>query len=205
MNTNRIENIEIFQALEEFKKLDHKIIMNISVAVEDTNGRKYDFSYADLAEIEAKIRPSLESCRLSYIQTVCEDCSVITTLIHLPSQQTISSKSSFPMEPGHTYQSYGQAITYLRRYSLVSMLGLRAEQDSDANTADGNKATFKVNGKPKLDHDRMQMMVDYLKAGKVKEVERSINKYDLTDSQRLSLTTLINHHKSQATMEEANV
>lgn len=205
MNILKTENKELLLALSNFKCEDHGIVLDVDVKVQGPDGRTYNFSYASLKEIETKVLPFLKKHGLMYIQTVSTGCSVHTTLFHIPSGEYIESASSFPLEPNHSYQSYGQAITYLKRYALVAMLGLKAESDDDANNSDGNKASFKVNGKPKLDEDRFRTMVSFITAGKVADVEKSINKYDLTDTQKTALTSMINAKKAELTKKEAGV
>lgn len=196
MQNKTITNLNLLNALIAFKNEEHDIKLDIEVKVTDSYGRDYNFSYASFQEIEAKIRPFLKKHNLCYVQTVGEKCSVTTTLVHITSGESMESVSSFPLEAGNSYQSYGQAITYMKRYALVAMLGLKAEFDSDGNAGSGNKVDIKVNGKPPLDDNKMQLMVNYINDGKWKEVDGQINKYVLTESQRTTLTTLINAKKT---------
>lgn len=198
MQESILSNKELIAALKTFKEQDHDIKMDVEVTTKDIWGRDYNFSYASLGEIESKIKPILSNHGLMYFQTVGADCSVTTTLVHIQTGESVSDTASFPLEPGNQWQSYGQAITYLRRYSLVTLLGLKAEFDADANKQDGTPASFKVNGKPMLDADKFEAMVAYLREGKWQDVEKQINKYTLTEAQRTSLTTLINHYKTEA-------
>lgn len=194
-------NNELYEALNRFRKIELNIQMNMDVVVTDPLNREYNFSYASLDEIQAKIKKPLNDCGLLVVQTVGKDCSVSTTLIHMETGRSISDTASFPSHSQLSYQMYGQAITYLKRYSLVTMLGINAEKnDLDANTADGNKLKPKVNGKPVLDNATMQQMVDALNEGQIQIVERQMNKYELTDAQKQTLTTLINSKKAAATM-----
>ena len=55
-----------------------------------------------------------------------------------------------PLDRGSlSWQEYGSAITYARRYALVAILGVASEEDDDGNAASGN--TAKTRGKPKAD------------------------------------------------------
>lgn len=66
---------------------------------------------------------------------------LVTTLYHAESAEYI--KSAFPLPADATPQQLGSAITYARRYSLMAMFCLGAEDD------DGNAAsTPGGNGKP---------------------------------------------------------
>ena len=64
---------------------------------------------------------------------------LMTTIMHLDSGEFIESVIELKTEK-ETYHSFGSAISYLRRYSLITMFGL---QDSDD---DGNMT---LRGKPK--------------------------------------------------------
>ena len=64
---------------------------------------------------------------------------LMTTIMHLESGEFIESVIELKTEK-ETYHSFGSAISYLRRYSLITMFGL---QDSDD---DGNMT---LRGKPK--------------------------------------------------------
>lgn len=65
---------------------------------------------------------------------------LMTTIMHLESGEFIESVIELKTEK-ETYHSFGSAISYLRRYSLITMFGL---QDSDD---DGNMT---LRGKPKI-------------------------------------------------------
>lgn len=59
---------------------------------------------------------------------------VCTRLIHAESGEWIEGKLSLPTPPNATPQNVGSAITYGRRYALLSMLNLGGEDD-DGNAA----------------------------------------------------------------------
>lgn len=56
-----------------------------------------------------------------------------TRIVHIPSGQFIESLLEVKAEKD-TYHSYGSAISYLRRYSLITMFGLQ-DEDDDGNMA----------------------------------------------------------------------
>ena len=73
------------------------------------------------------------------------------------------------------YQSYGSALTYFRRYTLSSALGIVTDKDTDAS---GQPKT----SKPTLDNVRFQKSVEAIKEGKYKK-ESLINSFALTPEQ----------------------
>jgi hypothetical protein len=93
--------------------------------------------YADLATINRAVMPVLASHGLVVMQPTRIDGNatiVETYLIHAESGEYIGSE--YPaISDKNNPQSLGSAITYARRYSLCSLLGLVADEDDDANAA----------------------------------------------------------------------
>ena len=60
-----------------------------------------------------------------------------TTLFHVESGETLTGTMTIPqaikLGSQNPYQVLGSGITYLRRYSLESMLGIVSSKDTDAN------------------------------------------------------------------------
>lgn len=91
--------------------------------------------YADLGEVVAVSRASLAANGLSVVQTVASNPEVVavtTTLLH-ESGQWMTDTASFPLGDKTTIQQVGSVVTYLRRYSLMAILGL-APVDDDGNS-----------------------------------------------------------------------
>lgn len=103
------------------------------------NTKGYGYKYADLAVITETIKPHLKKADLSYTQPVFDDgdnIGVITILTHGKSGQFIKSKISADLKSNigkgmNPVQSMGSIITYLRRYSLSSILGIVTDEDTD--------------------------------------------------------------------------
>ena len=100
-------------------------------------GGSYGYKYADLADVIQQIRPVLATHGLAVLQSpVSHDndtVSIYTTLIHRTGQQMTFGPLTLPA--GRTAQETGSAITYARRYALLSCLGLAAEDDDGASAA----------------------------------------------------------------------
>jgi hypothetical protein len=93
--------------------------------------------YASLGSVIELARPILERHGLAVIQPVYGsngEIGVETRIIH-NSGEWISERVSLPIDTGgkSIAQAAGSTITYLRRYGLASMLGLYADEDTDAN------------------------------------------------------------------------
>ena len=100
----------------------------------------YNFKYASYPAIRAHIRPFLKDNSLAVNHT--EDWQdgmmmIITTLYHssgqwirgkaplfLPSRQEIPNNKEY-------YQEYGKAVSYVKRYALENILGIKADKTED--------------------------------------------------------------------------
>lgn len=93
---------------------------------------KYKYSFAPLPEILDAVRPVLAKHQLCIVQIV-EGSQLTTRLIHATGQYI---SGSYTLPPLHADpQGMGSAITYARRYSLCSMLGIAGDDDEDALAA----------------------------------------------------------------------
>lgn len=93
----------------------------------------YSYSYADLGDVLAAVRPVLGARGIVVTQpTRREDGRLIlrTELRHV-SGDFIDSEVELAANPA-VPQQFGGSLTYLRRYELVTLLGIAAEEDTDA-------------------------------------------------------------------------
>lgn len=90
--------------------------------------------YAPLDEIIPAIRGAMKKYGLVFLQVPQGSDELVTTICHAESGQSVSG--TLKMTPKDASpQGHGSAITYGRRYALVSMLGLNTEGDDDGNAA----------------------------------------------------------------------
>jgi hypothetical protein len=87
--------------------------------------------YFDINSLIQQVDPLLEKYGLLLLQPI-ENGNVISKIYHVETAESVSSSIILPnlTDP----QKLGSAITYYRRYTLQSLLGLQAEDD-DANKA----------------------------------------------------------------------
>jgi hypothetical protein len=112
----------------------------------------YSYDYATLADCLAAVLPSLNANGIALMQPASAGqdqhgnayVSVTTLLIH-ESGESASSTLLMPCSDSKP-QAVGSAISYARRYSLCSMVGIAAGDD-DGNEAQGNKAETKPTAK----------------------------------------------------------
>jgi hypothetical protein len=69
-----------------------------------------------------------------------------TKLVHAPSGEEMSSVTPLLLPSGADSQSWGGAISYARRYSLIAMLGLAAEDDDGQSARAKPQAQTQANG-----------------------------------------------------------
>jgi hypothetical protein len=123
-------------ALSEAQAAFPAIPRDKEVTVQTKTGGTYTFKYAPLEVILAAVRKPLTDNGLALVQTF-DDGDLVTTLFHKDGG-AVSGRLGLP-EAG-TMQALGSAITYLRRYSVVAILGIATEEDDDGNLGDGNTA-----------------------------------------------------------------
>ena len=112
---------ELTKALIQFHKDVDKI---------EKNARANYGKFADLANVLSTVTPALIKNGLVITQEFFTE-SLVTTLRHV-SGETISSTCNLAIAQGRNVtQEWGKAVTYQRRYAIVSLLGLVADMDMD--------------------------------------------------------------------------
>jgi len=97
-------------------------------------------NYADLNSVMDSLAPALVECNLIYVQYAnrVDGVDVLTTeLVNIAKPEEKILSHTHLVIPSADMQKLGGAITYARRYALVSMFGLEAVDD-DGNIASGN-------------------------------------------------------------------
>lgn len=98
------------------------------------------YKYADLGSVIAAIKPSLINHGLAFTQPCqpSEDGVTVRTVLHHVSGESLDLGSLFVPANKKDAQGFGSALTYARRYALVSAFGVPTEDD------DGKAATASV-------------------------------------------------------------
>ena len=106
----------------------------------------YEFSYAELGTILALVRPVLAKHGLSVTQPMDFNGNTIVLRTELRHEAGGQIQGTIPLRDQGTEQQFGSSATYRRRYALISMLGIAAEDDDDAAGAgaDPASATFQA-------------------------------------------------------------
>jgi hypothetical protein len=97
--------------------------------------------YFDINSLIEQVEPLLEKNGLLLLQPIINN-EVKSIIYHCESE--LSVESSIQLTQFNDPQKLGSAITYYRRYTLQSLLGLQAEDD-DANKASTKEPTLTLN------------------------------------------------------------
>ena len=98
--------------------------------------------YADLSAVIEAVKHPLEKHGLTFVQDIC-DHHVVTVVMHEAGEQL--RLAPFPILAGKPdAQGNGSALSYARRYSLQTALGVPAEDDDGnaANRLSGDATRF---------------------------------------------------------------
>lgn len=105
--------------------------------------------YAQLKDIVTETRPALKKNGLFVVQALTHidgTPAISTQLSHSASDQVIETKTPLIHKPEDP-QKWGAAITYARRYSYVTILGLLVDEDDD-----GQLASVKTEAQPYVEN-----------------------------------------------------
>jgi len=104
--------------------------------LKDSKNPHFKSSYASLAGSLAAVEPALLANGIALMQRTFEDATgvtVETVLVHESGETLECGKLHLPAIKQDA-QGYGSALTYARRYSLMTALGI-APEDDDGNAA----------------------------------------------------------------------
>lgn len=110
--------------------------MEMGKALKSANNPHFRSKYADLSSVTDACLPALNRNGIAVIQPTGEDENgryVETVLIHGESGEKLSCRVPLIVAK-NDMQGYGSAVTYGRRYGLMSMAGI-APEDDDGNAA----------------------------------------------------------------------
>lgn len=116
----------------------------------DASNPYFKSKYAPLETILPAIKQPLKEAGLVFFQAptwIGESAPALsTTIIDIESGERIETIAPLILAKQDP-QGQGSAITYMRRYALVAMLGLNCDEDDDGNAA-SNKVALKATVTP---------------------------------------------------------
>lgn len=120
---------------------------NMGKALKQNKNDHFRTKYADLGNVMDACLPALNEAGIAVIQPTGEDDRgryVDTILIHGETGETLTCRVPLILQK-NDMQGFGSAVTYARRYGLMTMAGIAPEDD------DGNAAAAAA---PKRDGDK---------------------------------------------------
>jgi hypothetical protein len=166
-----------------YKKL-LEVQKEVGAISKDSKNPFFKSKYFDINQLIEHVQPVLNDKGLLLTQPI-RDNVVYSVINEVDSNDFVQSSLILPElnDP----QKIGSCITYYRRYTLASLLGLQAEDD-DANLA--SKKTYKPVKKLEMTAEIYQKSVDAVKDGKA-TIEQIKAKYDLSETREKALKELI--------------
>ena len=171
--------MSIYKKLFEAKK-------EISKISKDSTNPFFKSKYFDINALLEHVEPILKKHDLLLLQPILKG-KVITRIFDVEEGECVDSEMELTniTDP----QKRGSEITYYRRYTLQSLLGLQAEDD-DANTA--SKATVKDDKKWLNDNSKeWQNVALAIDNGKITNIDQVSKIYKISKELRSKLELLI--------------
>ena len=177
-----IRPTSIWKAIADFQQ-------EVPIIHKDTVNAFAKYTYADIAKVIQVINPYLKKHNLGFVQPLQGD-SIKTIIFHTETGEQIESITQIPqgvqLKGMNEFQVYGSAVTYFRRYSLASILGLVTDKDSDASGEQTTPSKPKLEG---LSNERFEKALEAIKSGNYTK-EELLENYLLTTTQKIKLNEL---------------
>lgn len=151
----------------------------IGVISKDANNPFYKSKYFDINSLIKQLQPLFQKHRILLLQPI-EESLVYTRIVCVDSGEFVEASMKLPDLAD--IQKLGGAVTYLRRYTLSSLLGLQSEDDDGnaASSASVKSSAPKV--KEKLSKDRFDNAVKQYK-NNPEYIKDNLRKYTLDEVQ----------------------
>ena len=159
------------------KLLEAKKEMN--AITKDSKNPFFKSKYFDVNKLLSEVEPVLQKHGLLLLQPI-ESGKVCSVIFDADTETCDGVSSEIELPNIQDPQKLGSAITYFRRYTLQSLLGLQAEDD-DANIA---SSYVKNTPKPKLTEKQFEASF----SGKKHQIKNALDNYDMSKEQREELT-----------------
>ncbi len=178
-----MEDKTFFEDFRKFQKECEIIPLDLTAKI-----GKYSFKYASLGSIIRIARPILH--KYNFIQYwECKESGAVTCVLeHKEKDQEFSGHDKFRtstvmIKSNDDPKTQGAAITYAKRYSLVALLGIVAEEDKDAPAREGKT-------KPKISDKAMNQVKQKIVDGEKNITKECLLHFDLTEKQQEEIMNL---------------
>jgi hypothetical protein len=169
----------------------YEALMNFQSAMPTLpqNKKEYRYTYTDLLTIINTAQPILAYHGLVITQPIAGS-RINTILHHIPSKEEICSFVDIPQDVNlkgmNTFQVYGSALTYFRRYSYISILSIVSDADLDASGTEIKPAKVS-NALPTLSDSDFQKLLGAFgkedKNGNLVDDNYAVERYSLSPVQ----------------------
>lgn len=186
--------------------IDQKLFniqQEVGKIVKDSKNPYFNSKYFDINTLIEVLNPYFKDNRILLKQPLNENV-VHTVLLDIETGETVRSSLELPdiSDP----QKIGSAITYYRRYTLQSLLGLQAEDD-DANYASGNVNKEKRSNE--IPDDNKPWLNLYDKAGnetkKFKQLRDSVDQGNSHSLKGIRKKFKVSREDAKTLKEELNI
>ena len=134
MLTRPALHFEMSSSIAKLALAQTKVQKEIKDLPKESKG--FAHKYTTFDKLVQYLRPILSKHGISFIQMPCgdnENVGVITLYMHTSGEYIYSKIETQIIQAQNKYQSMGSAITYFKRYSLASFVGIASDEDTDGN------------------------------------------------------------------------
>lgn len=159
--------------------------------------------YADLASIRDAVIPVLSKHGIALVQEIqVRDYGPVVVTKLLKGTDAIVSECPVMVAEKCKPQEFGSALTYARRYGMAAICGIAADEDDDANAAQGADETQRPTkvAAPKGTSPDLINNDGTLKVTELKDRLKILGRDVMACSDADELTALLNHEPSQEIM-----
>ena len=142
--------------------------------------------YAGFEDIVETIRKPLSENGLSFVQLPGD--GVLTTVIMHESGEYIQSAMTMKAAKENNPQAIGSALTYSKRYSLASILGLAVGDEDDDGNAAAAPSPKHDTPKKTLTDEQFKSILALIRKGEF-TTEKTETNYKLTETQQTEFDT----------------
>jgi len=155
-------------ALAQFQAKLPTLVKSETARVKMKDGGTYEYSYADLAQVNGVVLPLLGALGLSFTcrPTYNEAGKFVLAykLLHVSKECEVGE---YPLSQSGTPQQIGGEITYAKRYVLCALVGVASADDDDDAVVASNRPAGKA--RPEWDAAEQAVLYD----GWLAEIESS--------------------------------
>lgn len=170
------------EKINNLTKALHQFQSEVTKIKKDSKNPHFKSNYASLSNILDSVTPVLSKTGLVITSHPVEGY-LITTIFHAESGEYMESAYPLTARDMTNPQQIGSAISYARRYSLLSILNLNTDDD-DGNaaaqtTVKKEKLTLKSKKWKEVEKKIIGMLEEGIPSAKI--IQQASGKYDLAD------------------------